>query len=70
MFDMTKSSPGASLMHNARHLAAAARGKGVRESAANSYSKIGKGDVTKRRKCPDMTEAIDGKLNGCQSDPK
>lgn len=64
MFDMMKSSPGASLMHSERHFAAAARGNGARVSDANSYSKMGKGDVTNRRRCPDMTDAIVGKLVG------
>lgn len=34
------------LMHNAKHLAAAARGGGALDSDANSNSKIGIGDVT------------------------
>ena len=62
MFDIIKSSPGASFMHNARHLEAAARGGGARDSDANSYSNIGSGEVTNLRKCADIDGAIVGKL--------
>lgn len=59
---MIKSSPGASRIHKERHFAAAASGGGARVSDANSYSNIGRGDVTKRLRWPDITKAIDGKL--------
>ena len=59
---MMKSSPGASRIHKERHFAAAASGGGARVSDANSYSNIGRGDVTKRLRWPDITKAIDGKL--------
>ena len=59
---MIKSSPGASLIHNERHFAAAASGNGALVSAANSYSKIDNGDVTKRRRCEDIAGASEGKL--------
>ena len=49
-------------MHKERHFAAAASGNGALASEANSYSNIGKGEVTNRRKWPDMTIAKGGKL--------
>jgi hypothetical protein len=49
-------------MHRARHFAAAARGGGGRDSEANSNSKIGRGDVMKRRRWIASEDAIFGKL--------
>lgn len=49
-------------MQSARHLAAAARGGEARVSEANSISNIGKGAVTKRRRCETIVGAISGKL--------
>ena len=49
-------------IQSARHLAAAAKGGGARDSEANSNSKIGRGDVRKRRRCVTILEAMSGKL--------
>lgn len=75
---MIKSSPGANfngsqfnlrkdffyftLIQSARHLAAAESGGGALLSDANSNSKIGNGDVTKRLRWLAIFAAIIGKL--------
>jgi hypothetical protein len=50
------------LMQRAKHLAAAVSGGGARVSDANSISKTGSGDVTKRRRCPTIGLAMSLKL--------
>jgi hypothetical protein len=49
-------------MHTARHLAAAAKGDGARVSEANSNSKMGRGEVTKRLRWLAMVRTTSGKL--------
>jgi hypothetical protein len=50
------------LMQSARDLAAAARGGGARVSEANVNSKIGSGEVMKRRRWLAIDDEISGKL--------
>lgn len=51
-------------MQRARHFAAATSGGGVLVPDMNSNSNIDSGDVTQRRRCPAMSNAMSGKLMG------
>lgn len=49
-------------MHKARHLAAAYKVGGIRDSLTNSFSNVATGDVTKRLRWDTREDAVSGKL--------
>jgi hypothetical protein len=49
-------------MHKARHLAAAYKGGGIRDSLTNSFSNVDTGDVTNRLRWDTREDAVSGKL--------
>ena len=57
-------------MHKARHLAAAYRVGGIRDSLTNSFSNVASGEVTKRLRWETKEDAVSGKLHKSSIDSR